>query len=217
LSFAVPERLAALRERIASTGVDPSTITIVAITKTFGPDAIAAAGDAGLTDIGENYAQELLAKLPHVAPGAHPFRMRVHFTGRLQSNKINALAPVIDLWQTVDRVSLADALGRRAGGAAVLVQVNVSDEPSKGGCAPEDTAALVAHCQAVGLRVDGLMTVGRTGAPRDTAAVFALARRQCDELGLAVCSMGMSDDLEVAVAEGSTMIRVGTALFGSRS
>jgi PLP dependent protein len=198
-------------------GVDPAGVTIVAITKTFGPDAITAAADAGLRDIGENYAQELLAKLPRVPPTARPFRLRVHFTGRLQSNKINALAPVIDLWQTVDRFSVADALGTRAPGAAVLVQVNVSDEPTKGGCAPADTGALVDRCRARGLLVEGLMTVGRTGDAVDAAAGFALLRSQCDALGLAVCSMGMTGDLEVAAAEGSTMIRVGTALFGART
>jgi PLP dependent protein len=145
-----------------------------------------------------------------------PSELRVHFTGRLQSNKINALAPVVDVFQTIDRPSLADALGTRLPGARVLVQVNVSDEPAKGGCPPGDTATLVERCRERGLVVEGLMTVGRTGPPAEAAAGFSLLRGQCDDLGLAVCSMGMTGDLEVAVAEGATMVRVGTALFGPR-
>jgi uncharacterized pyridoxal phosphate-containing UPF0001 family protein len=142
----------------------------------------------------------------------------VHFIGRLQSNKVRQLAGLVDVWETIDRPSLVDELARRAPDARLLVQVNTTDEPDKGGCAPADVAALVARAVTAGLRVDGLMTVGPTGRPAsDAAAGFALVRRMADDLGLATCSMGMSDDLEVAVAAGATQVRIGTGLFGVRN
>jgi PLP dependent protein len=98
----------------------------------------------------------------------------------------------------------------------MMVQVNVSDEPQKGGCRPDDTAMLVDAARSAGLVVDGLMTVGRTGSPAQAAAGFAVLRRLADHVSVRHCSMGMTDDLEVAVAEGSTMVRVGSALFGKR-
>lgn len=204
--------LAHVRERIAAAGGDPAQVSIVAVTKGFGPEAIAAALANGLDDVGENYAQEAVAKLAALGPtGA-----RVHFVGHLQSNKVRALAPLVHLWQTVDRASIAEALARRVPGARILVQVNVSDEPQKGGCPPGGTAALVEHARTLGLHVEGLMTVGRTGEPAGARPGFALLRSLCDRMALTVCSMGMTDDLEVAVSEGATMVRVGSALFGMR-
>jgi PLP dependent protein len=199
-----------VRARIAASGRDPSTVKIIAVTKGFGPEVVEAAVAAGLRDIGENYAQEVVAKAEALA-GA-----RVHFIGRLQSNKIRVLAPYVAVWQTVDRPSVADELARRVVGANVLVQVNTSDEPQKGGCPPSDAQSLVAHCLERGLRVEGLMTIGRTGNPVDARPGFALLARLADQLGLTERSMGMTDDLEVAVAEGATMVRVGSALFGAR-
>ena len=109
-----------------------------------------------------------------------------------------------------------DALARHAAGARVLVQVNVSDEPRKGGCRDAEVGSLVDAARARGLVVEGLMTVGRTGAPADARPGFARLRSLCDRMGLPVCSMGMTDDLDVAVSEGATMVRVGSALFGMR-
>lgn len=209
----VADALTHVRERITATGVAPDTVTIVAVTKGFGPEAIVAAAANGLDDVGENYAQECLAKVD--ALGGQP-PVRVHFIGHLQSNKVKALAPHVALWQTVDRASVIDAVARHAPGAAVLVQVNVSDEPQKGGCPPAEVDAVVERARAAGLDVRGLMTVGRTGSPDDARPGFALLRAHCDRLHLPVCSMGMTDDLHVAVAEGATMVRVGSALFGMR-
>ena len=204
--------LVRVRERIASAGGDVAAVRIVAVTKGFGVEAVAAALANDVVDIGENYAQEAVAKIAALGPTA----AQLHFIGRLQSNKLRSLAPIVALWQTIDRASLAEALARRAVGAHVLVQVNVSDEAAKGGCAPADATALVDRCRSVGLVVDGLMTVGRTG-PADAARPgFARLRSLCDTMGLSVCSMGMTDDLEAAVAEGATMVRVGSALFGMR-
>jgi PLP dependent protein len=211
----VAERLEEVRSRAAAAG--GRDVTIMAVTKGFGSDAIAAAGAIGLTDIGESYAQELLAKLPGVPnTDARPYRVQVHFIGRLQSNKVRQIAPVVDCFQTIDRTSLILGVARWSPGAAVFVQVNVSNEPQKGGCVPAEAAALVELARSSGLHVRGLMTVGRTGSAAEAAGGFTLLRRLTDEIGLAECSMGMTDDLEVAVAEGSTMIRIGSALFGTR-
>ena len=171
-----------VRERIASAGGDVAAVRVVAVTKGFGADAVAAALANDLVDIGENYAQEAVAKISSLGPSA----ARLHFIGRLQSNKLRALAPIVALWQTIDRASLAEALARRTAGAHVLVQVNVSDEAAKGGCAPADAPALVDRCRELGLVVDGLMTVGRTGLADDARPGFARLRSLCDTMGLSV-------------------------------
>ena len=207
-------RVERVRNRIADAGGDPEAVTLLAVTKGFGPEIALAAAAIGLKDLGENYAQELVAKAPVVADAGFPVRW--HAIGRLQRNKVRSLADVVALWQTVDRLDLGREIAKRAPGAAVLVQVNVSDEPQKGGCAPDAAADLVAALGDAGLDVQGLMTVGRTGAPDDARAGFAVLRRLADDLDLPVRSMGMSGDLDAAVAEGSTLVRVGSALFGPR-
>jgi pyridoxal phosphate enzyme (YggS family) len=199
---------------VASAG-DPSRVRIVAVTKGFGADAVDAALRAGIADIGESYAQELLAKAAALGGvGAEPPRW--HFIGRLQTNKVRAISDLVEVWHSIDRATLGDEVAKRAPGAKVLLQVNVSDETQKGGCTPPEAPQLVRRLQQSGLDVLGLMTVGRAGSPADTRRGFKLLRRLADDLGLVECSMGMSDDLEVAVEEGSTMIRVGRALFGER-
>ena len=208
-------RVARVQERIADAGGDPERVRLLAVTKGFGPEVAVAAAEAGLVDLGENYAQELVAKAPVLARAG--LSVRWHAIGRLQRNKVRMLAPVVEVWQSVDRVELGREIARRAPGARVLVQVNVSDEPQKGGCAPEATAGLVSELRDEGLQVEGLMTVGRTGGPEAARAGFALLRSLADDLELPVRSMGMSGDLEAAVAEGSTMVRIGTGLFGPRS
>ncbi len=210
----VAEGLAHVRDRIVAAGGDLGGVQIVAVTKGFGPEALTAALACGALDVGENYAQEAVAKLAAVGAGADA--LRLHFIGHLQSNKVKLLAPHVSLWQTVDRSSVVDAVARHAPGAAVLIQVNVSAEPRKGGCAPEDATALVDAAVGRGLTVRGLMAVGRTGAADEARPGFALLRSLCDRMALPVCSMGMTDDLEVAVSEGATMVRVGSALFGMR-
>jgi uncharacterized pyridoxal phosphate-containing UPF0001 family protein len=121
------------------------------------------------------------------------------------------------VWETVDRPSLADEIAKRSPGARVYVQVNLTAEAGKGGCSPEETAALVQHCGAAGLRVEGLMTVGPTSAdPAETATAFAALDALAGRLGLAGRSMGMSGDYETAIAHGATHVRIGSALFGPR-
>jgi pyridoxal phosphate enzyme (YggS family) len=206
----VADRLVGIRDRIERAGGDPDAVTIVAVTKTFGAEACREAIAAGLVDLGENRAQELLAKAPEV-DGA-----RWHFIGRLQTNKVRALAEHVALWESVDRPAAVAEIARRAPGARVLVQVNISAEPQKGGCEPAATAPLVRGARDAGLDVLGLMGIGPEGDPEGARPSFRLLSSLADELGLAVRSMGMTGDLEVAVQEGSTMIRVGSGLFGPR-
>lgn len=190
---------------------------LVAVTKAFAADAVVAAMGAGIDDVGENYAQELLGKLPDLIDrGVDPTPIRWHFLGRLQRNKVRALAPHVHLWQSVDRADLGAEIARRAPGAAVLVQVNLSGEAQKGGCAWADLAALVADLRARDLDVRGLMGVGPAGDPEEARPGFRRLVATADELGLPERSIGMTADLEVAVEEGSTMVRVGRDLFGER-
>ncbi|MGH9177264.1 MAG: alanine racemase, partial [Acidimicrobiales bacterium] len=174
----------------------------------FGPGTVAAARAAGLDDLGENYAQELVAKAPAAGPGA-----RWHYLGAVQRRKVRDLAPLVHLWHTVDRVAAGREIARHAPGAAVLVQVNVTGAAGRAGCSWEDAAGLVDGLRALGLDVRGLMAVAGRDDPRPQFRRLASLARQ---LGLPELSMGMSDDLEVAVQEGSTMVRIGRDLFGPR-
>ena len=211
----VSERLAALHQRIRRAGGDPAAITVVAVTKALPPEVVASAIGAGLRVLGENYAQELAAKAEWLAARPQLGAVAWQFIGHLQRNKIRLIVPHVACIQSVDRPEVVDELAKRAPGASILVQVNTTAEPQKGGCPPAEVEALCARAVDAGLVVQGLMTVGPTGE-ENPAPAFATLRQLVDRLGLQVCSMGMTDDLEVAVGEGSTMIRVGTALFGPR-
>jgi pyridoxal phosphate enzyme (YggS family) len=208
----VARRLEALRETVSG-GSSHGPVTICAVTKGFPAEVIRLAARLGCEAIGENYAQEALAKIAEVG-GGHP---PLHFIGRLQGNKIKQLAGIVAVWQSIDRVSLVDELTRRAPGARIFVQVNATQEADKGGASVTDTPVLVATARRQGLDVAGLMTVGPTdGDPEGTRRAFRTVRRLADELGLPGCSMGMSGDLDIALAEGTTMVRIGSALFGER-
>ena len=207
------ERLASVRARIdaacARAGRSPDTVTLVAVTKTVPWPRVQELLDLGQRDIGENRAQDLLEKLPHLR--GEP---AVHFVGRLQRNKVARLAPVVARWHSVDRAALGEAIARHAPGANVLVQVNVAEEPQKGGVAPAGASALVDALADLGLAVTGLMTVPPQG--EDPRPHFARLRELAGRLGLADLSMGMSGDFEVGIEEGATIVRVGTALLGVR-
>lgn len=206
----VADRVADVRARISTAG--GSDVCLVAVTKTWGIDAISAAATAGCDAIGENYAKELLEKIAIGMPS-----IDIHFIGALQSNKVRLLAGHVSLWQSVDRESVVDELGRRAQGASILIQVNTTGEPSKGGVSPASLNALMARAQLRLLHVAGLMTIGPTnGTTHDCEKAFGMLRRLVDEHGLSVCSMGMTADYPIAVACGSTMVRIGSGLFGSR-
>jgi pyridoxal phosphate enzyme (YggS family) len=217
----VAERLAEVRARVAAaalaSGRAADAVTLVVVTKEVGLDDVRAAIAHGAHDLGENRAQDLVAKaeaLAGIGTGAEAGAARWHFIGRLQRNKVRTVAPHVALWESVDREELAAEIGRRAPGAAVLVQVNVAGEVQKGGCAPDALDAVIEACRAHGCRVDGLMTV--PPAVGDPRPVFARLREMADDRGLQVRSMGMSGDYEVAISEGATMVRVGSAIFGPR-
>ncbi|MCB1262469.1 MAG: YggS family pyridoxal phosphate-dependent enzyme [Acidimicrobiales bacterium] len=212
----VQANLARVHERLAAAGGDVGAITVVAVTKAFDAPVAAAALAAGIGDLGENYAQQLLAKVAAFADAPPAMVPRWHMIGSLQRNKVPALAPHVDCWQTVDRLSLGTAIARRAPGATVLVQVNATDEPHKGGCPPEQASELVGALIDAGLRVQGLMAVGKAGDDDATARAFTTVAHLADRLDLPVRSMGMSGDLELAVRAGTTMVRVGRDLFGAR-
>lgn len=210
----VAARLDDIRRRItASGGVG---VRIVGVTKTLGAESWRIAKRLQLDGVGENYAQELAAKAVEVGPDACP---PVHFIGHLQTNKVRLVADVVDVWQTVDRASLVAEIVKRQAARVprILIQVNTTGEAGKHGCAPEDLTGLVAAARGSGAEVSGLMTVGPTDQdPVRTRAAFALLRRMADDLGVADRSMGMSADLEIAVEEGATIVRIGSALFGHR-
>ncbi len=203
----VRRRLAAAARRA---GRPEDSVRLVAVTKGVDTNRIEEVLAAGVGVLGESRAQELLAKAPTLASWSPEW----HFVGRLQRNKVPALAPLVSLWQSVDRPETGEAIARRQPQARVLVEVNTSDEPQKGGCRPADTPGLVESLRGHGLAVEGLMTVPAWG--RDPRPAFALLRDLAERLDLSELSMGMSDDFEVAVEEGATMVRLGRALFGPR-
>ena len=207
----VADRVAHVRSVISNAG--GTAVSLVAVTKSFGIDALRAALTAGCDAAGENYAQELLEKIAEGAPS-----IDVHFIGALQSNKVRMLVGHIALWQSVDRDSVVDELGRRAPGATILIQVDTTGEPSKGGVTPTQLDALRVRAESRGLIVKGLMTIGPTDGTQDECEKsFGMLRHLVNEHGLSVCSMGMSADYPIAVACGSTMVRVGSGLFGDRA
>lgn len=223
----VAERLAAVRTRIADAasraGRDPNEITLVAVSKTFGPDAIIEGLEAGILDFGENRAQELRQKVAVLGD-----RVRWHFVGHLQTNKARHVVTSVVLVQSVDRFGLAEAIARRARSAGtaqpVLIQVNVAGERSKEGAEPEQATALAEKVAALdGIEVKGLMTMPPYPSdPEDSRPHYARMRELLDVVarvvpGATELSMGMSRDFEVAIEEGATLVRVGEAIFGPRS
>ena len=213
----IAARLQEVGERIASAargaGRDPSEVTLVAVSKEVDASAVQAAYDAGQRHFGENRAQELLAKVGALS-AIESDPLVWHFIGRLQRNKVKSIAASVALWHSVDRSEIGEAIARSAPGARVLIQVNVAEEEQKGGCRPGDAPALLETLVGLGLQVEGLMTVPpQVGDPRPH---FSSLRELATSLGLETLSMGMSGDFEAAIAQGATLVRVGTTLFGSR-
>ena len=215
----VGERLAEIRSRIERAGGEPAQVRVVAVTKTFGPEAVLAALAAGIADIGENYADELLAKASAVADLTLT-RANWHFIGSIQRNKVARLAATVSCWQTVSRAVEAQAIAARSGSSkpSAFIEVNVAGDPARPGCDPERAEELAQSVTASGLALRGLMAVapgegGRAEAERAFRKVADLAAR----LGLRELSTGMSGDLEAAVQAGTTMVRIGSALFGPRN
>jgi len=211
----VVENISLIRSRIkGSAGGRP--VSLVVVTKGFGVEAVRAALAVGELELGENYAQELIAKHAELTDDERSF-VQWHFLGRLQSKKIRALAPIVAVWQSIDRLTLIDELARRAPGARIFIQANLSGEEQKGGAALSEVPMLVDHAQTAGLDVRGLMGVGAAGDAERSVAGFEALVALSDQLGLSERSVGMTEDLELAVSAGSTMVRVGSAIFGPRS
>lgn len=208
------ERHEHLRARIVAAGGSTDRTTVLAVTKTFPIEVVNLAISAGFTALGENYGQELQTKAGELAEtGAEA---EWHFIGGLQRNKIKRLAGIVSVWQSVDRSSLVSEIAKRDPGGRIMIQVNATGEAQKSGTDPAETPGLVDDARQLGLDVVGLMTIGPTDGS-DPRPAFQRLRLLAEDLEIGQLSMGMSGDLEAAVAEGSTMVRVGTALFGSRS
>jgi pyridoxal phosphate enzyme (YggS family) len=208
------ERLARVSARIAAAGRNPDEVAIVAVTKGFGVEACREAMAAGMRLLGENRVQEALPKIDAV-PGA-----QWHLIGHLQTNKVKQAVGRFALIQSVDSMHLAEAIARHDPKQAVLVEVNIAREPQKSGAAPEQALELISQVSGL-LDLQGLMGMGPTEGDPTTA--FNELRALHDEAeqragrGLPILSMGMSGDFEAALAAGSTLLRLGQALFGTRA
>jgi PLP dependent protein len=212
-----------IREAAAAAGRDPAAVTLVAVTKMQTAETVRAAATAGVTDFGESYLQEALAKMERLAD----LTLRWHFIGGIQSNKTRAIAERFDWVHSIDRLSIARRLSEQrpyhAPPLNLCIQVELVPEPNKGGVSPDEVAELAAAAAALPrICLRGLMCVP---PPQPNAAaeraVFARLRTLKEELNahghkLDTLSMGMSGDFESAIAEGATLVRIGTALFGSR-
>jgi pyridoxal phosphate enzyme (YggS family) len=223
--------LRALHDRITKAargaGRDPSSVRLLAVSKTFPATSIAEAARAGQRAFGENYAQEAVDKIDALAGSAYQ-PLEWHFIGPIQSNKTRTIAEHFDWVQSVDRLKVAERLADqrpvRLPPLNVLLQVNVSGEATKGGVAPDEVGELAAAVARLPrLRLRGVMAIPApetdiTRQRQAFAATNALFRQLREQgLDVDVLSIGMSDDLEAAIAEGSTMVRVGTAIFGARA
>jgi len=212
-------RLAAVRERIARAaeraGRDPQEITLLAVTKVFPAEAIRAAYDLGLREFGENYVQEFEGKAAAVRDlgGA-----RFHLIGHLQSNKSKRAAELFQVIQTVDAARLARRLDETGHALEVMLEVKLSGEEAKSGAMPEEIGGLIEAVRGCSnLRLGGLMTMPPwSDDPEAARPYFRRLRELAQRHGLRGLSMGMSHDLEAAIEEGATCVRVGTALFGKR-
>ena len=216
----VQQRAAAAAER---SGRDPSQVIVIAVAKTFPADAVAEVAEAGAVHVGENRAQELRDKMAVLGD-----RVRWHFVGHLQTNKVRNVAGRVELVHSVDRFGLGEAIARRAAviGAVqgVLIEVNLGGERSKTGVEPPRAAALAEEVDALdGIAVRGLMAIPPASPdPEQTRTYFKELAALRDEVvgrvpGAAGLSMGMTRDFEVAIEEGATWVRVGEAIFGPRT
>ena len=211
-----------IQARAVASGREPDAVRLLSVVKGLPSQAAQAVVDAGARDLAENYVQEAVAKRGAVGNG-----VRWHLIGPLQSNKAGAAISTFDSVQTIAKLSTARALSRRLADDAelsVLLQVNITGDPAKAGVAAEELETLALEVGALrGLRVDGLMTVPRQGLDAaESAAAFAELRQRCEDMRLrerlqgSELSMGMSGDYGVAIAEGSTQVRLGTAILGKR-
>jgi pyridoxal phosphate enzyme (YggS family) len=205
----VATRLAEVRANIAASG--KRDVRIVAVTKGFDRSAIDCAQRVGLTDIGENYAQEVEDKASAIAAGTD-----VHFIGRIQRNKVRKIVDHIALWHSVARAEILAELAKRAERPRVLIQVRPLEDPTKDGVRPEELESMLDAAVSLGVKVEGLMTIGIFGDAEATKECFVELSRLADQFDLSERSMGMSGDYRDALDAGATMLRLGSVLFGPR-
>ena len=198
-------------------GRPAGSVTLVAVSKTKPVEAIEEALGAGQLAFGENYAQEVREKASALE-ALRASGVSVQFIGQLQTNKVRMITGLVDCVASVDRASLVDEIAKRMPSTRIHLQVNATGETSKGGCLPDALPELITRARDQGLYVEGLMAVGPTSAREDeTRAAFRCVDELASEHDLPIRNYGMSGDLNIAIEQGSTMVRVGSAILGNRN
>lgn len=211
----IRDRIGAVNAQLESWSSRP--IDLVVVTKTHSSVVVRDVVAAGARIIGENYAQEVREKAA-VIEEVRSLGVEVQFIGQLQTNKVRLLAGLVDCVASVDRPSLVDEIAKRMPGTRVHLQVNATGEANKGGCSPDELSGLIARSVERGISVEGLMAVGPTsGDELSTRKAFQRVNDLALAHGLAVRNFGMSGDVRIAVEEGSTMVRIGSAILGNRN
>ena len=205
----IKERLEEINEIIDAKAQKP--VTLIGVTKGFTHEEVNIASELGIKNFGENYAQELLTKNPLVDP-----EISWHFIGQLQSNKIRKISHLVDVWHSVTSLKLAREIHKRNDQAQILLQVSLMGPSNSKGFEVEQLPQLISELRDMNIDISGLMTMGVPGDMVATRVVFKELRKLADTFELPECSMGMSDDFEIALESGASMIRVGSAIFGNR-
>ena len=205
----IRERLEEINEIIAAKA--QNQVDLIAVTKGFTHEEVNVASELGIKNFGENYAQELLAKNPLVDA-----EISWHYIGQLQSNKVRKISHLVDVWHSVTSLKLAREIHKRNDQAKILLQISVMGPSNSKGFEIEELPDLISRLRDENIDVSGLMTMGVPGDMAATRVVFERLRKLADTFELSECSMGMSGDFEIALESGSSMIRVGSAIFGNR-
>ena len=186
---------------------------LLPVTKGFGVREVEAVLEVGLTKVGESYAQELLEKAKNITDN----RIDWHMIGRIQRNKVKKLSETVDLWHSVDRKELIAEISKYKKNSKILIQVDMNERYQQGGCSPENVPGLIEFASAKGINVEGLMTIGVDQDVETTRNIFAELAKLSKKMGLKEISMGMSNDFEIAIDYGATILRVGRSIFGERA
>ena len=205
----IKERLQEINKIIDAKAQNP--VTLIGVTKGFTHEEVNIASELGIKNFGENYAQELLTKNPLVDP-----EISWHYIGQLQSNKIRKISHLVDVWHSVTSLKLAREIHKRNDQAQILLQVSLMGPSNSKGFEVEQLPQLISELRDMNIDISGLMTMGVPGDMVATRVVFKELRKLADTFELPECSMGMSDDFEIALESGASMIRVGSAIFGIR-
>ena len=207
----IKERAQQLSE-LVRTKSDGNAI-LLPVTKGFGAREVLAMLEVGLPKIGESYAQEILEKRKMITDN----RIAWHMIGRVQRNKVRKLSETVDLWHSVDRKELITEISKYKKNSKILIQVSLNDRYQQGGCSPENVPDLIEFASDKGMNVEGLMTIGVDQDIDATKNVFAELGKLSQTIGLKEISMGMSNDFEIAIDYGATILRVGRSIFGERA